>query len=229
MILIAGLVVTFGRGMWVSTALGILVATACRLTARSALRFVVVLACLALGVLAADFAVRGSAALPSGILYAGSARVQSSFNGDANVSIRYEEMRLVVSQTQGHGIIGLGLASRPGYDYGPYEGADLIVVHNGYYNIYGRLGGLGVIAFIVYAAVVLTLGVLATRRAAGFDLVLAFGGLVGFVQGVSSSWTQGTNTSLSGIVAMSTAAAFVALVFMRTRPVAGRRRAVRIP
>lgn len=216
-VFVLGLLATFGRGMLLSTVLGVVLAVTCRLTARSAVRFALVLLCVVALILAVDFAVRGSDSLPSGLLHATYTRMDAAFTGDPNVTVRLEEMRLVVEQTRGHELFGRGITVGPGYDYG----AGNWTVHNGYFSLYGRLGALSVAAFVVYIVTVLVMGVLATRRATGFDVALAFGGLTGFTQGVASSWTQPTNVSLSGIVAMALAAAFIALVYARTRP--GRR------
>lgn len=215
----AGIVATFGRGMWISTALAVLAVFMLRSSTRSAARLAVLII-LAFSLMVGGTAILGQVQAPSaGFTSLISQRLTSvSFNSeeqDANTAIRFLEMRETVAQVTGHEILGLGVATAVGHDYGAIGSSTgrVVGVHNAYYFIYGKLGMAGLAALLCFVITTIGCGI-SVLRSYGSRSNLAFGFLVGFLQGLISSWTQDTLVTLSGAVAMiACASALIAMKY----------------
>lgn len=205
-----GLVAGFGRGMWIWTVLALLLVFLSSGNARTALRLLVAASIVAGAILASNGIIGRTESMPHGLIALIGARISSVSlqTPDANTSIRFVEMADTVAQVSGHELFGLGLAAPVGHEYSG-SSTPTYVVHNGYYAIFGRLGLVGLFAYLIFAVSVVVLGVRLLRGCPSQDKAIAFGALVGFVQGLLSSWTQDTNTALPGIVTMSLCAAIL--------------------
>lgn len=213
-----GVFATLGRGVWTSTVLALLIATLTTVvSSRKVMRLLAIIGLL-VGILFLANAVLGqSSVLPRGLVDLAGVRVTTIVTGDANTRIRFVELTETVAQVQGSELSGLGVASPVGHAYGGNGTPLVYVVHNGYMNIFGRLGYLGLAAFLAFAAPVLVMAFRLLRTTIGSARAPLFGVSVGLFQGLIASWTQPTNVELTGIVTLSFCAAVIITIYVRRR------------
>lgn len=216
-LLLAGLIVTFARGMWAWTIVALAIALPLRARARTAVAVIGLALGLSVLVLAADGLVTSVGGANAGSLTGLiSQRIEDALDGDANVRIRRVEDDEVMRQTEGHELLGVPIAEPIGLASEYPEGI-IFTIHNSYYATYGRLGVLGLVALGALVIGVGVVGVRAIRGAPPEDVVVAFAAFTGYVWALVASWTQQGLTNVTGVAAACLCAAVLTAICAATR------------
>lgn len=199
----AAMLVTFARGIWLWTAISVLIVMSARVRLKTVISGIVAIGLLIAAILVADALIGESSRLPDGLAAMVSARIGSIADGDANVDIRKQEDRAVLTAVGDNYVLGVGPEQTLGVYLEQPNGVGIYTIHNAYYAVFGRFGLLGLLSLGWLIVGIGVLGFSALHRASGADAAIIFGLLIGFVRGVLSAWTQADLTNVTGIMVLT--------------------------
>ncbi len=216
-VLASGIIVSFGRGIWITTVIGLL-AIAWRLGGTKAVQKL--LAALVIGV---ALAVAALSAFKPHMIDAALERFTSTFSEGANktsLGDRLEENSFAFKKIMSSPVIGIGFGSayKPRLD-AYVDWSQVRYIHNSYIGLWLKVGFMGPIlaAWLIY--IVFKRGLLVLRRPGldGRSLSVAIACVAGFFVPVVTSITQPEWLSTTGVSFFALIAGLVAALEFQLR------------
>lgn len=219
-VLVSGIIVSFGRGIWITTVIGLL-GIAWRLGGARAVQKL--LAVLVIGV---AVAVAGLAAVKPRMIDAAVERFTSTFEEGASKSSlgeRFEENGFAFKKLQSSPILGIGFgaAYKPRLDH-YVDWSQVRYIHNSYLGLWLKMGALGplVACWLIYSVFCQAHIVLKRPGLSAPALSMGVACVAGLFVPVLTSLTQPEWMSVTGVSFFALVAGLVAALEYQTRTAA---------